>query len=326
MHPAYSVIFLTTLIGVGQGFFLALYTGQVYSLANLLPAQDSQGFYASGSFLALLFLAGGLFASFFHLGHPERAWRAASQWRTSWLSREVIVLPGFMFLLLLYGLFHYSRWTAPLFTVAGTLPLDPSLIIGLLASITAFALFICTAMIYASLKFLAEWHSALTVINYTLLGLASGFMLAAAFSAYSGIDLLVFYGTWAVIFTLMALLSRVASLMRNRRLRQGISLKSAIGAHHSSMRQQTQGFTGGSFNTREFFHGKSAARVRQIRYAFLLMVFPLPVLLIGAAYLTQSSTLPLIAFLVQYLGLIAERWYFFADARHPQNLYYQAMA
>jgi DMSO reductase anchor subunit len=326
MHPAFSVIFLTTLIGVGQGFFLALYTGQVYALANLLPAQDSQGFYAVGSFLSLLFLGGGLVASFFHLGRPERAWRSASQWRTSWLSREVIVLPAFMFLVLIYGLFHYAGWTAPLLTVAGTLPLDATLIVGFLAAATAFALFICTAMIYASLKFLAEWHSALTVANYTLLGLASGFTLAAAFSAYSGFGLLVFYGTWAVIFTLMALVSRVASLIRNHRLRSRVTLKSAIGAHHSSMRQQTQGFTGSSFNTREFFHGRSAAGLRLMRYAFLLLVFPLPVLLLAAAYALQSPTLPLLAFLCQYLGLISERWYFFAEARHPQNLYYQSMS
>ena len=73
MHPAFSVIFLTTLIGIGQGLFLALYTGQVYSLAKLLPAQDSQGFYALGGLLALVFLMIGLLASFFHLGHPERA-------------------------------------------------------------------------------------------------------------------------------------------------------------------------------------------------------------------------------------------------------------
>ena len=79
MHPALSVILLTTLIGVGQGLFLALYTGQVYSLAHLLEPQDSQGFYATGSALALAFLVAGLIASFFHLGHPERAWRSIAR-------------------------------------------------------------------------------------------------------------------------------------------------------------------------------------------------------------------------------------------------------
>ncbi|MEK7736412.1 MAG: sulfite dehydrogenase subunit SoeC, partial [Pseudomonadota bacterium] len=92
MHPAFSVIFLTTLIGVGQGLFLALFTAQSYALFDLLPNQDGRTFYAAGSVIALAFLVAGLIASFFHLGHPERAWRSAAKWRTSWLSREVIVL------------------------------------------------------------------------------------------------------------------------------------------------------------------------------------------------------------------------------------------
>jgi len=326
VHPAFSVIFLTTLIGVGQGFFLALYTGQVYTLAQLLPPQDSQAFYGIGSFVAMIFLLGGLLASFFHLGHPERAWRAASQWRTSWLSREVIVLPLFMALVAVYGLFHYVGWTHPMFTIADTLPVDFTLIIGKLASIMAFALFICTAMIYAGVRFVQQWHHWLTVANYVLLGLASGFMLAAAFSAYTGVDLVGFFGTWAVVFTLAAFITRFSSLLRNRRLRQKIDLQSAIGVKHRDTQQKAQGFMGGSFNTREFFHHRGPATLKIVRGLFLLLVFPLPVLLIGLSYLIQSDSLPILAFVTQYLGLLTERWYFFAEARHPQNLYYQTMS
>lgn len=326
MHPAFSVIFLTTLIGVGQGLFLALYTGQVYSLANLLPAQDNQTFYALGSFLALFFLIAGLVASVFHLGHPERAWRSMAQWRTSWLSREVLALPAFMFLVFLYGTVQYFDLTSPLFIIAGALPVDMALIIGFLASVGAFVLFICTAMIYASLKFLREWHTPLTVANYLLLGIASGFMLAAAFSAYSGVDLVAFFGTWAVIFTLTGFVTRGASLIRNRRLRHKLNLNSAIGVRHQQMAQITQGFMGGSFNTREFFHGRSPAMLKLIKHSFLIMVFPLPVVLIVTAYFMESASLPILAFAVQYLGLMAERWYFFAEAKHPQNLYYQSIA
>jgi len=326
MHPALSVILLTTLIGVGQGLFLALYTGQVYALANLLGHQDSQTFYAAGSALAMAFLGAGLVASFFHLGHPERAWRSIARWRTSWLSREVIALPAVMLLVFLYGLFHYLEWTTPLFTVAGTLPVDPTLIIGALATLATFALFVCTGMIYASIRFLQEWNSALTVINFTLLGGASGFMLAAAFSAFIGVHLVGFFGAWAVILTLSAMLTRGASLLRNQRLRPKSTLQSAIGIRHTTIRQIAQGAMGGSFNTREFFHHQTGRKVSLARIAFLVLVFPAPVLLLGVAWGLSSENLPVLAFLTQYLGLLIERWYFFIEARHPQNLYYQSIA
>ena len=326
MHPAFSVIFLTTLIGVGQGLFLALYTGQVYALANLLPPQDPQSFYGIGSAVALLFLIGGLAASFFHLGRPERAWRAAACWRTSWLSREVIILPAVMGLVFLYGLIHWMGWTAPWFTVAGHLPVDASLVVGLLGTLATFLLFVSTAMIYASLKFLQEWHSPLTVFNFTLFGGASGFTLAAAFSAWEGTELVIFYGTWAVILTLAAAVTRGWSLLRNRRLRPKSTPQTAIGVRHNKVTQLAQGAMGGSFNTREFFHHKTRLMIRAIRYGFLTLVFPVPVVLLGAAYATSSEVLPLIAFVAQYAGLLAERWYFFAEANHPQNIYYQAVA
>jgi len=323
MHPAFSVIFLTTLIGVGQGLFLALYTGQLYTLANLLPSQHDPMFYAVGSLIALAFLGAGLVASIFHLRRPARGWRAASQWRTSWLSREIIVLPAFVAVVAAYGAVHYLGWTRPLFVVSDTLPVNATLIIGAVGTLVAFLLFVTTAMIYACLKFLQEWASPLTVFNYILLGGASGFTLAAAFSAYMGGGLLGFYGSWAVILTVAGLITRLWSLGRNRRLRHKSSLQTAIGVRHSHIEQKAQGAMGGSFNTREFFHGRSPAALRVIRYFFLLMVFPLPVLLLGVGYQLQSVTLPMVAFAVQYAGLVAERWYFFAEARHPQNLYYQ---
>ncbi|WP_456447214.1 dimethyl sulfoxide reductase anchor subunit family protein [Thiolapillus sp.] len=326
MHPAFSVIFLTTLIGVGQGLFLALVTGQVYSLANLLQPQDSIRFYAMGSALSLMFLVAGLLASFFHLGHPERAWRSAAKWRTSWLSREVIVLPLLMLFVALYGLVHYFGLTTPLFTIQGVISVDGSLILGVLGALAAFALYFCTAMIYASIKFIEEWHSPLTLINFTLFGLSSGFMLAAAFSAWSGVDLVGFYGTWAVIFTFAAGVSRWLSLRRNHNLVHKSTLQTAIGIRHNQIEQKSQGFMGGSFNTREFFHGASAGTVRLVYGFFLLAVFVLPVLLLGASYWLASPYLPVTAFVVQYLGLMAERWYFFVEAQHPQNLYYQSMA
>jgi DMSO reductase anchor subunit len=225
MHPAFSVIFLTTLIGAAQGLFLALFTAQSYAAFKLLPQPDAHAFYGQGSLLALALLVGGLVASFFHLGHPERAWRTATKWRTSWLSREVIVLPAFMGVVFLYGLAHWLDWHPVLMTLPGGLPVDPSAILGVAGTVLAFALFVCTAMIYACLKFLAEWHSPLTVINYILLGGASGFTLAAAFAAATAPELVGFLAGWAAIITLLGLLSRVRpwfatpASSRNRRCR-----------------------------------------------------------------------------------------------------------
>jgi sulfite dehydrogenase (quinone) subunit SoeC len=322
MHPAYSVIFLTTLIGVGQGLFLALYSGEVYSTLELLPRQDGKAFYAAGSLLALAFLALGLLASFFHLGHPERAWRAAAQWRTSWLSREVIVLPAFMGLVLVYGALHYLGWNPPL---VGTSELGRLTFgVGVIATVACLALFVCTAMIYASIRFLQEWHTPLTVINYTLLGMASGFTLATALAAHIAPAMTAFYGAWAVVLTLLALATRSASLLRNSRLKRKSTPQSAIGVRHARIAQKAQGFMGGSFNTREFFHGKPVAVVTSVRWLFLLLVFPVPVALLGAGLGTGHAGLLAAAFGAQYLGLIAERWFFFAQANHPQNLYYQA--
>lgn len=326
MHPAFSVIFLTTLIGAAQGLFMALVTGQVYSLANLLAPQDSVRFYATGSALVLILLVLGLIASFFHLGRPERAWRAATQWRTSWLSREVIVLPAFMGLVFLYALVHYMGWTQPLFVVKGLLAVDASLIFGSVGSIVAVVLFVCTAMIYASVRFLQEWHTPLTVYNYLLFGLASGFTLAAAFSAWSGVGLVAFFGTWAVIFTVLAAITRGWSMVRNAHITHKSTLRSAIGIRHNVIRQRSMGFMGGSFNTREFFHGRSNATLAAVRMVFLLGVFVAPLVLLGLSYGLESPYLPMLAFAAQYLGLLAERWYFFADAQHPQNLYYQSIA
>ncbi len=325
MHPAFSVIFLTTLIGAGQGLFLALYTAQVYSQFRFLPQQHIELFYAWGSALAVVALILGLFASFFHLGHPERAWRAAAKWRTSWLSREVIVLPVAMLLIAAYGAAHYFGFTRPLYVMPGGSKIDLTAILGLLATGAVFLLFICTGMIYASLKFLQEWHSPLTVINYILLGSASGFLLATALAAWMNNGLAGFYAGWALLLTLVAAIFRIAALMRNRRLRPKSSPRSAIGVRHAVIEQKTQGAMGGSFNTREYFHGKSAAFFKRIKQIFIVLTFVLPIPLLAIVFFKPLYAIAVAAFAIQYLGLLAERWYFFADANHPQNIYYQSI-
>lgn len=312
MNPAFSVVFLTTLLGAGQGLFLSLFVVEGAVAAGLLSAPAS-GFYSCGSATAVILLGAGLLASFFHLGHPERAWRAAAMWRTSWLSREVIVLPVFMVLVTVYGWMHWLGRP-------GTLTL------GLLAAAVCVLLFVCTGMIYACIKFLQEWATPLTLVNFTLLGCASGVMLATALAAVRGEPNVSVLGQWAMLLTLAGMATRIASLRRNAALKPKSTLQSAIGIHHPKVVQKAQGFMGGSFNTREFFHGRGPGTLRMVKWLFIAAAFVLPVVLVKSGLGAGSSALLVLAFAMQFCGLVAERWFFFAQANHPQNLYYQTVS
>ncbi|MEW5880727.1 MAG: DmsC/YnfH family molybdoenzyme membrane anchor subunit [Pseudomonadota bacterium] len=317
MHPAFSVIFLTTLIGAGQGLFVALYLAELgarYGWISPVPG----GFYAAGSALVIALMVLGLIASIFHLGRPERGWRAAARWRTSWLSREIIVLPLFTAGAFFYGAAH---WLLPPDAGART-----TLALGAVTVVLSFALYVCTGMIYACLKFLQEWATPLTVVNYTLLGLASGFTAATAYAAFAAPPLAGFFGQGALVLAGAALLTRGASLVRNARLKPKSTLATAIGIKHQKIVQKSMGMMGGAFNTREFFHGRTRATLRAVKWLFLLLVFPVPAALLAAGLAQASAPLLAAAFALQYLGLLAERWFFFAQANHPQNLYYQSMA
>jgi len=324
MKPALSVILLTTLIGAGQGLFIALYSAAwLSSLSMLAPASPRPGAWAA--LLSVGLLAAGLLASFFHLGHPERAWRAASQWRTSWLSREVIALPAAMALIFAYAAVMLGGFDREVWVLGGGLPIRLSTLLGFGALLAVLALFVCTAMIYACVKFLRQWHSPLTVLNFFLLGTASGFTLATALAALGGDPHFDYFANTAIWLTLAGLLSRWASLRRNRALGPGAKLQSAIGVHHPKIRQLAQGAMGGSFNTRAFMHRYGSAVPRLVRRGFIVSAFLLPLLLLVLA--DASNPWPCIAaFVLQYLGLLGERWYFFIEAEHPQNVYYQMIS
>ena len=164
MRPALSVILLTTLCGAGQGLFIAAFA-----------VEGNPTFRQAAFALSALLAAAGLVASFFHLGRIRPAWRAASQWRTSWLSREVIALPAFIAVI--------AAWW-----LAARDPLStPSRVLLPLASLVgAVLLWYCTAMIYACLRFIEEWAHPLTIVNFILLGLSSGLVLATAVAALAG--------------------------------------------------------------------------------------------------------------------------------------------
>jgi DMSO reductase anchor subunit len=316
MKPAFSVVFLTTLIGAAQGLLIAMVGVEVAMRLGVAVAVP-QAFFVAGSALVVVLGTLGLVASFFHLGHPERAWRAVAMWRTSWLSRECLCLPAFLGAAFAYGVAH-----------AFALPY--TLAIGAVAVVASGALFVCTSMIYACLRFLQEWATPLTLINFVLLGCASGFTLATACAAWFVPPLVGALAVCACGLTLAGCAARVASLARNARLRPKSTVQSATGIQHPKVVQKSRGFTAGAFNLREFFHGKSPQALRRIKWTFLVGAFAVPFVLTawGGSIASVALSFALLcgASAVQYAGLVAERWFFFAEARHPQNLYYQQVS
>ena len=311
MHPAWSVIVFTTVAGAAQGLVVLL------ALCTLLGVPMAPALVSGSLFLALVMLVTGLGASFLHLGHPMRAWRAVAMWRTSWLSREVIVLPAFIAVVGVWWLtFQWMGTSAP------WLKALPWLVLALAA-----LLWLCTAMIYACIRFIAEWAHPITIVYYGLMGLASGALLASAGAALAGetalarglvpLTVVLVLGAWAL---------RCITLKRNQGLKPASTLRSATGLPGTPLVQKSMGMSAGSFNTREFFHGASAAAVRHVRLALHGLCFLLPALLLAAVWAGGPIALLPLALVVHVPGLLAERWLFFAQARHPQNLYYQQVS
>ncbi len=310
MNPAFSVVIFTTIAGAAQGLVATL------ALAELAGLPLSTLFVGRSLLLAEVMLLIGLGASFGHLGRPERAWRSVLMWRTSWLSREVIVLPAFIGVVALWWLalrLGFEQISTP------WLPLAAIVVAGLL--------WYCTAMIYACLRFIQEWAQPLTRVNFTLIGLSSGLILASALASLAGETALVqVAGPGALLVTLAAWATRMLALRHNAAIKHRSTLQSAIGVQSPNLVQKAMGMSAGSFNTREFFHGRTLALLRQVKLAFIVLGFALPAALAlwGVA---SGGALPwVLAVLVQAPGLLAERWFFFAQARHPQNLYYQVVS
>jgi len=311
MRPQFSIIFFTTLAGMAQGllFFITLLNIE----APFLSAPFLTMLALPVSFILLIL---SLVASFFHLGHPERAWRAAMMWRTSWLSREVIALPAVILLTAMTFLF----------VVSGLVPawLWAALLISILA------LWICTAKIYQCIRFIQEWSHPSTLSNFILLGLTSGGLLLEfllmlwnepgaplGMSMVSGANFILLF---------LALNLKLWIWRRNQKLKPKSNLASATGIKGSNIRQTSMGFMGGSFNTREFFHHQTDRVISNIRKIILLMTYVGPMILLAFSMNSPNITQIAIALLMHYIGLLAERWMFFAEANHPQNLYYQRVS
>ncbi len=307
MNPAFSVVIFTTIAGAAQGLVVTL------ALALLAGVPLGVGFASGALLLAEAMLLIGLAASFGHLGRPERAWRAVLMWRSSWLSRECVVLPAFIGVVGLWWLALRAGVATPLLPLA--------------AIAVAALLWYCTAMIYACLRFIEEWAQPLTPVNFALIGLSSGLVLASALAAFAGeAALLRISGPCALLVTLLAWATRALALRRNATLKHKSTLQSATGIRAPNLVQTSMGMSAGAFNTREFFHGRTLALLKRVRLGFIVLCFALPALLAlwGVA---SGAALPwALALACQVPGLLAERWFFFAQAMHPQNLYYQVVS
>lgn len=311
MNPALSIIIFTTLAGAAQGLAVVL------ALSQLFGAGLDNAFVARSLWVAVALAIVSLVASFFHLGRPLRAWRAAMMWRTSWMSREVIVLPIFI---LLVGIWACTlSFSAPPGEITALVPLAVIAVSALL--------WYCTAMIYACIHFIQEWAHPLTIVNYTVIGLATGLVLAGALGvAWGQPQFVARLGAWAFAITTLAWLTRALALRRNARLKPKSTLQSATGIKSNGIVQKSMGMTGGSFNTREFFHHASFAAFRRMKVIFQLFAFAVPLALVVLAVASGWSAAWLVAVPIQLAGVLAERWFFFAQARHPQNLYYQVVS
>ena len=311
MRPQFSIIFFTTLAGMAQGllFFIAL--------ANLHSQATPSAFLTNLALpVAFVLLALGLVASFFHLGHPERAWRAAMMWRTSWLSREVIALPAVMgvtAVIYFYACFsEVPQW------------------LWLVLLFATMALWVCTAKIYQCIRFIQEWSHPSTLTNFILLGMTSGWILLELLIAVWGdASVQMIDAPLSIIAFLLLFLSFNLKLWiwsRNRKLKPKSNLATATGIKGSNIRQTSMGLMGGSFNTRELFHHQTDRVIANLRKIILLCAYVVPMILMAYAISSPNFLVILLALLINYLGLLAERWMFFAEANHPQNLYYQRVS
>ncbi len=305
MHPAISVIFFTVISGAGFGGIFWIGAGLADGASTPLR-------------LAAMFLAGGmaiagLLSSTLHLGHPERAWRAFSQWRSSWLSREGVLAIA---CLSAFG-FHALLWLTgyPGIFIAGWLA-------GLLALTTVFA----TAMIYAQLRTVPLWNQWLTPAVYLGFSLSSGFLLVAAFSpptTFLGWPLAI-----AAVLLLCIAWSLKASWRMNGRCKtletRGSDIGSATGLGAlGKVRLLERPHTGENYLTREMVHKigrKHAAKLEMLAVFLGLVGAGLVCLAVWALALPNGFLA--IAFLLQIAGLFFERWLFFAEAKHSVSLYY----
>jgi DMSO reductase anchor subunit len=314
MHPAYSVIFFTS--ASGGGYLLLAFLG-LFGALGLLPVDPVLGVVGFG--LGFVMVTAGLISSTFHLGHPERAWRAFSQWRSSWLSREGV---------LSVATFVPSGLLAILWVFFARAPV----LLAILTIVFALATVSATAMIYASLKPVQRWANAYVLPNYLLLGWASGATWLALIVA---ILLPAYYATvvldWTAIVALcLAALGKAAYWRFIDRSRSIATPESATGLGGiGKVRLFAAPHTEENYLLKEMGYKVARKHVLKLRLIALALGFTAPAVLVFLATLVTGWPAVLLLALATVgnaIGTLTERWLFFAEARHTVTLYYGSEA
>ena len=307
MHPSFSVIFFTTASGAGYGLLALL---GVLTPLGVVPVSQLFGFVA----LALAFggITAGLISSTFHLGRPERALRAFSQWRSSWLSREGVA-----------SVLTYVP--AGLFGILWVFFDTVSAVLGVLAACGAVVTVICTAMIYRSLKPIQRWHNGWVLPNYLALGLMNGALwLSLLLQAFGGARPETTWLSLAALALAAALKLGYWRFIDTTASASTPESATGLGAL-GTVRLFEAPHTSENYLLKEMgfqIARKHAAKLRRI--AFVLgFILPFVLLLASLALRGWPAILAsLLAAVLGSAGVLVERWLFFAEARHAVTLYY----
>lgn len=312
MNPALSVIAFTTLSGAGYG--LLLWLGLLLPFHRQPPLPPAFGPVAL--ILALALVTAGLLASLAHLGHPERAWRALSQWRTSWLSREGVA-----------AVWCYLPAAAVLAVQLGYLPTDWLRWLGPLLSLSAAITIACTAMIYASLRTVPQWRDWRVVPLYLLFALATGAVLLLPVLNWAAPELaLKMPVTTAQVALLVAFALRAWQRRQWRDRDEVPALSAAVGLPGAGRARVFEGaHTEASFVTREMVFRFARKHADVLFFSALVIGVAFAGGLLEHAS-NQGSGLRLAfgaAAVCVLAGVFVERWLFFAEARHVVSTYFE---
>lgn len=309
MHPAASIIAFTVLSGVGYGLAAVLGLGLLDPTAIATKVAHIS---------ALALISVGLLSSTLHLGNPQRAWRAFSQWRSSWLSREggLSVLAFLPLIVSAWFCVIEGRYLAP---------------IGLVGSVLSLATVFCTSMIYTSLKSVQAWHTRLTPVCYLLFALAGGTLLGGMFGAAGGGSVTVVL-VFALVLLIAAWAAKIAWLRNLDSLNPLSTPESATGLGAiGRVRLFERPHVTENYLTKEMGFRVARKHSAKLRKLALLLGGLLPgalVFLVLAALLAGAGTgatavLALAAAVFSHIvGMLSERWLFFAEARHAVMNYY----